>query len=330
MTAEAVQKTTVAVAPRRPAGWRVVAGKELADHLRSVRLVILAALILVAGLGAVYTASGGIREAAEQASGSPEVFLRLFTAAPERIPPFYVLVGLLSPLLGIAFGFDAVNGERTQGTLPRLVSQPIWRDDVINGKFAAGLAAIGLVLGVVTAFLGAMGLVRIGVVPGLAAVVRLAAWFALTMVYVGFWLALACLSSVWLRRAATSALASIATWLVLTLFATLLVGIVADAFAPVPDQPTIDEQLRNARLEQTVARVSPSTLYEEATIVLLNPQVRSLGFIFPYQIDRAVPGPLPLDQSLLLVWPQVTWLVALTAAAFALAYISFMRQEIRA
>ena len=32
------------------------------------------------------------------------------------------------------------------GTLPRLLSQPIHRDDVINGKFAAGLAVIAMVL----------------------------------------------------------------------------------------------------------------------------------------------------------------------------------------
>ena len=44
-------------------------------------------------------------------------------------------------LFQIAFGFDDISGERSEGTLPRLVSQPIYRDDVINGKFAAGLAA---------------------------------------------------------------------------------------------------------------------------------------------------------------------------------------------
>ena len=56
-------------------------------------------------------------------------------------------VAITAPLLGVAFGFDAVNGERHQGTLPRLLSQPIHRDDVINGKFAAGLIAISLALG---------------------------------------------------------------------------------------------------------------------------------------------------------------------------------------
>ena len=36
------------------------------------------------------------------------------------------------------------------------------------------------------------------------------------------------------------------------------------------------------------------------------------------------------DQSLLLVWPQVVVLIALTVACFAAAYALFMRQEVRA
>ena len=37
-----------------------------------------------------------------------------------------------------------------------------------------------------------------------------------------------------------------------------------------------------------------------------------------------------LDQSLLLAWPQVVILVALTIFCFAAAYVVFLRQEVRA
>jgi ABC-2 type transport system permease protein len=42
-----------------------------------------------------------------------------------------------------------------------------------------------------------------------------------------------------------------------------------------------------------------------------------------------MPTPLPLSQSLMLVWPQLVGLVALTAICFAAAYIKFMGEEIR-
>jgi ABC-2 type transport system permease protein len=317
--------------PRR-AGWRVVATKELADHLLSVRFLVLLGIVGLAVAGSVYAAAGGIRDVAPAASETPSLFLRLFTFAPEdqQVPSFLSMVGFLAPLLGIAFGFDAVNGERSQGTLPRLVSQPIHRDDVINGKFAAGITVIGMILAGLTMLVAGLGLFRLGIVPTAVEVWRLLLWLAVTVVYVSFWLGLATLCSVALRRAATSALVAIAAWLVLTLFAGLLLGLVTDAIAPVPDQPTADQLIRNARLEQQIGRLSPSILYEEATIALLNPEVRTIGFLLPQQIDRAVPGTLSLDQSLLLAWPQTVGLVALTILCFAGAYVLFMRQEIRA
>ena len=77
------------------------------------------------------------------------VFLAMWVIGAQDSSVFQVnltiqaFVGLAAPLLGIAFAFDAVNGERSNGTLPRLISQPIYRDDIINGKFAGALAVIG-------------------------------------------------------------------------------------------------------------------------------------------------------------------------------------------
>jgi ABC-2 type transport system permease protein len=39
---------------------------------------------------------------------------------------------------------------------------------------------------------------------------------------------------------------------------------------------------------------------------------------------------LPLQQSLLLIWPQLTGLIAGTLVLFVIGYVLFQRQEIRA
>src|SRR5690606_17066146 len=138
----AVTTTPAATTVPTPAfrgGWRIVARKEFTDHVRSVRFLLLVVLLALAGLASVHAAAGPIRDAAESASETPSIFLYLFTISPQRVPAFHEFLGILGPLLGIAFGFDAVNGERSQGTLPRLVSQPIHRDEIVNGKFVAGL-----------------------------------------------------------------------------------------------------------------------------------------------------------------------------------------------
>ena len=67
-----------------------------------------------------------------------------------------------------------------------------------------------------------------------------------------------------------------------------------------------------------------------ATTILLNPQQRAVGFLLPRQVDRAVPSPLALGQSLLIIWPQVVALVAATVLFFSSAYVLFLRQEVRA
>jgi len=313
------------------AGWRIVARKEFTDHLLSARFTVLLVILAIAAIGSVYASASAIRGVAEKAAGTPALFLRLFTINANPIPfSFITFIAFLAPLLGIAFGFDAINGERSQGTLPRLVAQPIHRDDVINGKFAAGLAVIGLMLTSLTVIVAGLGIVTLGIVPSAGEVTRVIVWLIVAIIYVGFWLALATLASVMLRRASTSSLVSIAVWLVLALFATLLFRLVAGVLAPAPSDATPNQVLRNAQVELAVSRLSPVTLYDEATTALLDPQVRSVGIITYQQLDRAVVSELTLDQSLLLVWPQLVGLLALTVVCFAFAYVGFMRQEIRA
>ncbi|WP_245537706.1 hypothetical protein [Sediminispirochaeta smaragdinae] len=48
------------------------------------------------------------------------------------------------------------------------------------------------------------------------------------------------------------------------------------------------------------------------------------------QLERTVMGsPLPFGQSLLLLWPQVSALIAASLLVFTGAYIGFQRREIR-
>jgi ABC-2 type transport system permease protein len=311
-------------------GWRIVAGKEFRDHIHSVRFVILVVLVSLAGLASVHSASGPIRDAASQTTDVPSIFLYLFTLAPDRVPAFHEFIAILGPLLGIAFGFDGVSGERAQRTLPRLVAQPIHRDEVINGKFVAGLGAIALALASVMAIVVSYGMLRLGIGPTASEVVRMIAFFVVAVVYIALWLALATLLSVMTRRAATAAFASIAIWLVFTLFGGLIAGLVADTVHPVSSTATPEVVLANARLELDVRRFSPSQLYQEATGVLLNPARQSTGLVVDDPTSQALPSTLSLSESLVLAWWQVAALVGGLVVLFAGAYASFMRQEVRA
>lgn len=314
---------------RPVSGWRVVAAKELADHLLSGRFIVLMAVLGIATAAAVFAASGGIRDVAPSAQGITALFLKLFTVTADPVPfPLIVFVGFLAPLLGIMFGFDAVNGERSQGTLPRLLSQPIHRDEVILGKFVAGLSVVAIMLASLVLFVSGIGIFRLGVVPSAAEVTRLFVWLLLAVVYVGFWQALATLTSVLTRRASTSALIPVGVWLVLALFGSFIFSAVAGIISP--RDGTAAAEVAYLRTQQTVSQISPITLFQQGSTVLLDPEVRTVGLVTLEQVDRAIVSELNLAQSLGVIWPQLVVLVAMTAVMYALAYIAFMRQEVRA
>lgn len=315
---------------RRRPGWMVIARKEFADHILSVRFVALLVILSLVAVGTVYSAADALREVAPIANQASSLFLKLFTVQADPIPlSFLAFFGFLAPILGIAYGFDAVNGERSQGTLPRLVSQPIHRDDVINGKFVAGLGVVGLTLVIVTAVVSGLGIVMLGITPTSAEVVRILVWLFVAILFVGVWLAFATLCSVLVRRASTSALIAIALWLVLALFGTLLAQLAADIISPV-SAANPESAITNVETELALSRLSPITLFEEASSALLNPEVRTLGLVTLAQLDGAIVSELTVAQSLLLVWAQVVGLVAATVVIFAAAYVAFLRQEVRA
>ncbi|MFP3974745.1 MAG: ABC transporter permease [Dehalococcoidia bacterium] len=309
---------------------RAVFWKEVADYFGSWRFVILFGIILLAAFYATYTAAQTIVSNVQE-TPTEFVFLRLFTTSGGGLPSFIWFLSFFGPLIGIIFGFDAINNERSQGTLSRIVSQPLFRDAIINGKFLAGLAAIGIMLASILLIISGFGLRMIGVAPGGEEIARLLIFFVVSLIYVGFWLGLGILFSVLFSRTTTSAFAAIAIWIIFALFISMIAGVIADRVAPVTDQTDTQQVLENREIRDNVMRISPTTLFEEATGTILNPSTRTLrSLVTRGEVAGMVPGPLALGQSLRLVWPHLTALIALIVICFSISYVNFMRQEIRA
>jgi len=306
---------------------KAILRKELADYFTSIRCIILFILVFFASAVGLVAAHQGIR-----GINLPEgfVFLGLFTSSGEALPSLIFFIGIFVPIIGIALGFDAVNSERTGGTISRILSQPVYRDSVINGKFLAGVVTLSIMVATMLLLVAGYGLRMIGVPPTAEEIIRLFIYLFLTIIYGAFWMALAMLFSVLFRRVATSLLTSIALWLFFGIFILLIAPAIANALAPVSQASTEVELIRNAELQQTVMRFSPNTLFSEATTALLLPKVvGSLGIITTTQAARMLPNPISLGQSILLIWPHITSIISLSAICFAISYMLFMRQEIR-
>jgi ABC-2 type transport system permease protein len=306
--------------------WAVVF-KEMADHLSSTRILILDALILLAAIGTVYVATQQIQQ---NASDTQFLYLRLLTTGRDPLPAFVALLGFFIPLVSIALTFDAVNGEFNRRTMSRLLAQPIYRDALLLGKFLASLFTLALVSTAIWLLIFGMGILRWGVAPGAEEVGRGLLFLLATIIYGGVWVALALVFSVLFRQSATAALASIAVWLFFTVFWGMIAGFLSQSISPIR-VGLPQEILAQANTELALSRISPNTLYADTMIALLQPEVRSLGILLSAQMEGAILGaPLPVGQSLLLAWPQMTGMIAGTILLFAVAYVLFQRQEIRA
>jgi ABC-2 type transport system permease protein len=317
--------------PREGKPWTgvgAVFAKEFADHVTSVRMRILEALIILTGLAATFAA---IQDFRSIAASDPFLFLRLFTHSREPLPSFIALLGFLVPLMAIGFGFDSINSEFNRRTLGRLLAQPIYRDALLFGKFWAALATLSVSLVALWLLIMGLGLLLLGVPPSGQEVARGLCFLLVTIAYGAFWLAAAMMFSVIFRSTATSALCALGLWLLFSVLWPILVPFFVRILAPSDMQllmgvPSAEQII----LSQNLARLSPNTLFGESVVALLNPSTRALGPVFMDQLYRAIPGmPLPFRESLLLAWPQITGLFAVSIIMFAATYILFQRKDIR-
>ena len=302
--------------------------KEFADHLSSARMMVLMLFVIVFGAFPVATSLQTLRTVVDPNSF---IFLRIFTLESEQVGiSFTAALNFIIPLMAIGLGFDAVNSEFNRRTLSRVLSQPIYRDALLLGKFLGGLATLAVALVALWLIVLGAGLLLLGVPPRGVEVARGLSFLVVAIAYGGVWLAIAMLFSVIFRSTATSALCALGIWLFFFILWPQLAGALLISLAP-SEIRSIDDYAAVQSMGLGLMRLSPGTLFSEAVLGLLSPETRTLGPMLPSQMRGAIMGaPLPFDQSVLLIWPQVTGLIAGMIVVFATAYVIFQREEVRA
>jgi len=309
--------------------FRVMVQKEITDHIRNWRFIILFGIIALACLGTLFsTLADTAKTFATSNSDDTFFFLNLFTKSNGTLPSYFVFVGFLGPLFGIGMGFDAISVEQNKGTLSRVMAQPIPRDYIINAKFLAGIIVISVMLFALSFLVMGAGLIALGTPPSAEEFMRIIIYTILSIIYVSFWLNLSILFSVRFKQPATSALSGLAVWLFFTIFYPLIVNIIVKGVEP-GRFASSSKILLYQKLKFYLVQIMPNELFNGVTSAILVPSVRSLGPLTTEQMQGAIPSTLSVSQSVLLVWPQVTGLLALTLLCFLVSYIIFMKREIR-
>jgi ABC-2 type transport system permease protein len=307
--------------------------KELQDHFNSWQVVFAFLVVLLPSIYYVWLAAGTLKQSVT--SSSYFAFIPLFTTQISSISllpsSFLALIAFLLPVVGITLGMDAINSEKNNGTLSRLISQPIYRDNIINAKFLAGVGVIAVLMTSTILLVSGMAMNLIGIPPTAEEAWRLLFFLIVSIIYGAFWLGLAILMSTLFKQVAVSAIVCIAIWLAFALFFPLYINNLFNSLDP---NITVEQAAPIISRDIAISRISPIQLFQESMSMILAPSARTMSQMLMLvngdAINFAIGTPLSLAQSLLSVWGQIMVTILLTIICFAISYIKFMREEIRA
>jgi ABC-type transport system involved in multi-copper enzyme maturation permease subunit len=143
------------------AGISVVAKKEFFDHVMGKKFMVILAILMIISLLAMQQ---GVESYNKQLDSYKERTAEI-VGHPEGMPPggmpekpsmlfvfqmMSMLFGILGAILAIAIGFNLISGEKESGSLKSLLSHPVFRDTIINGKALGGMGALGFAMLVMT------------------------------------------------------------------------------------------------------------------------------------------------------------------------------------
>jgi len=320
------------------AGTFSVFQKELADHFANKRFLLLFGMILLLSTASAYQGANYMKENANSN------FLAIFSQGMNG-SSFTSLMVLFGPLLGLSLSFDTINKERKSGSLSTVLTQPIFRDSIINGKFLAGATALTIaVLGTICINLG-ISIPLLGYGPTGTQAMAMVVLSLITILYLCFWLAVGLLFSVVCKDTSTSILASVATWATFSILIFIFAGFLTDLLMPMQriNIATFGQnatggftsvqmdpsamQARNA-LETGISRISPAYLYSEIATKLTGAAGGSFtGFRISISFWQG--QTFSLTEALVGSWPQIVAIAVGLVACFAASYALFLRSEIR-
>lgn len=380
----------------------IVAEKEFRDHLSSKRFLAVFAILMLLSFYGVYSGMDAYNKRLDQYKNPSLVMDQPFMKemvdslqkqiqdaeargdSPESIqalkdqlnsltnPPmpsvlevfnsmviFFTFLGMI---LGAAMGFDQISKEKDEGSLKFLISSPIYRDAVINGKAIGAIATLAVALA--AAFLLAIAIVMIrGVVPGFDDMVRIAAFFVAALLYCTVFFAIAMMMSTVTRSTSMSVICTVGLVVVLIIFSILALivsGVIAQSI--IGPAPPLDygSLMNNSTGSINVSSMMSNSEYMNYTNKLVSMEFQisdTITTVSPVNdfggmmglgiggIGNAILSKTPVQSltlmatpsskqislldSLASVWTKILVLIVEMVVAFAISYVAFMRMDIR-
>ncbi len=352
-----------------------VARKEFIDHLTSRKFIIILGLFLIVSSIAVYQGVGDynreLTQYKEQISQTKEVPVSWMPQKPSILLVFQRMswqITMLGGILAIAMGFDLITREKESRSLKSLLSHPVFRDEVINGKALGGILALVFAAGIAIVISLAM-LLLFSIVPTMDEFTRIIIFGTVTVLFLITYFAVALMMSTVSRDSGSSLIYALIILFALSFFMPTFANVVetsvvgeppefpgmhyvhirsvnadkneSEAIISPPVTPVSEEEMKryeeesNAYWEKrraihdAISVVVPNENFQAVTQVVLNPHFERFQYGVQYGEPPDAGEEKSLSEALGIVWKNILALVIFPLVFFAVAYVKFMRMDIR-
>lgn len=303
--------------------WNI-ALKELYVSVKSRRFIVIVALYFIIFGLAVYAIKDYLVQMGVPSVDSNELSLWGVSAEIYTTPLAMLftvnmmIITVLGAVLGAALGADAINREVENGTIRVLLGHPVYRDEVINGKFL-GMGSLITATYLVSYVVMVAVMLLLGIPLDGESLLRGFLAILITVLYTLVFLSLGILLSTLSKKPETSMLAGVGLAIFLTVFYGIVVSIVAPKLTgPEPPLGTSAYQIWAEDLHVWMNRlhsINPAHHY-----------VQLVSYIFAG--DEFFNYYLPLGDSFTYGFNSLAALLVMLLLPFALAYARFLTSDL--
>ena len=351
-------------------GIFVVAKKEFLDHVMGKKFLVILAILMIISLLAMHQGVesynkqlDSYKERTAEIEEHPEGMLPGWM--PEKPSILFVfqmmsmLFGILGAILAIAIGFNLISGEKESGSLKSLLSHPVFRDTIINGKALGGMGALGFAMLVMT-LLSIGILMMLGIMPTGDEFVRILVFMGFTLLFMFSFFAIALMCSTIAKNSTRAITYTLVIFIVISFvmpIAGTFAGMQLAGDMPefrgmarqeinesediskeeqIEEEERIQEERQKEmqeywekvmRVQEMFSIADPKSNFERVSAAVLDPTFESFrGFFGP---RTEPPAETSILEAMGMVWKNFLVLLVFPVVMFAIAYVKFMRMDIR-
>ena len=210
----------------------------------------------------IFLSEGGEKYQPKSYNLEPKARLRPHDSGPRnyKLPnvpelDWAFIIKVIFSLYAILLGYNAVSGEKEQGTLRQILSNSISRIEFLSAKYISMLLIllIPLVIGCI------LSLLIIGIsIPSLFTLnnlIKISLMFFLSLIYLSLFAFLSLLFSSIIHRSSIVLLVLLAIWIIFAIIIPNTAGILAQRFSDIPSELQIAKRLKPTIEKEIWARI---------------------------------------------------------------------------